>query len=174
MNNFIIGIVCVDSNWGIGKDNKLLFSLPIDMEAFRMNTKNSIVVCGEKTLLSFPNSQPLKDRTNIVLCREGHKYDNCICVYSTDELINMVKCLVVTQSVYIIGGAFIYNLFLPYFDTVRVTKVDANGEADRFFPNLDEMNEFEISYKTSNVVVDNGYDTNVIIYVRKTNKNEEH
>lgn len=62
---------------------------------------------------------------------------------------------------------------MPYFDTVRVTKVDANGEADRFFPNLDEMNEFEISYKTSNVV-DNGYNTNVIIYVRKTNKNEEH
>ena len=48
----IIGIVCVDKNWGIGKNNDLLFHLKKDMQFFRQTTADSIVFCGYNTLLT--------------------------------------------------------------------------------------------------------------------------
>ena len=60
-------IVAVDKNWAIGKDNKLLVSIPADMKMFRQETTGKVVVMGRKTLESFPNGLPLKNRTNIVL-----------------------------------------------------------------------------------------------------------
>ena len=60
-------IVAVDKNWAIGKDNKLLVSIPDDMKFFRETTSGKVVVMGRKTLESFPNGKPLKDRVNIVL-----------------------------------------------------------------------------------------------------------
>ena len=62
-------IVAVDKNWGIGYENKLLTSIPEDMKFFRETTTGKVVVMGRKTLESFPNGLPLKNRTNIVLTR---------------------------------------------------------------------------------------------------------
>ena len=52
-------IVAADKNWGIGKDNKLLVSIPSDMKFFRQETMGKVVVMGRKTLESFPNCLPL-------------------------------------------------------------------------------------------------------------------
>ena len=71
-------IVAVDNNWGIGKNNGLLFHIPTDMDFFKKKTLNKVIVMGSNTLLSFPNSKPLKNRTNIVLF-PGGKRDDCIC-----------------------------------------------------------------------------------------------
>ena len=60
-------IVAVDSNWAIGKENKLLVSIPQDMKFFRETTKGKVVAMGRKTLESFPGGQPLKNRVNVVL-----------------------------------------------------------------------------------------------------------
>ena len=60
-------IVAVDENWGIGKDGGLLTHLPGDMKYFRETTKGHVVVMGRKTLESFPDGKPLKNRTNVVL-----------------------------------------------------------------------------------------------------------
>ena len=60
-------IVAVDKNWGIGYQNKLLNSIPEDMKYFRETTTGKVVVMGRKTLESFPNGLPLKNRTNIVI-----------------------------------------------------------------------------------------------------------
>ena len=62
-------IVAADQNWGIGKDNKLLVSIPADMKMFREETSGKVVVMGRKTLESFPNGLPLKNRTNIVITK---------------------------------------------------------------------------------------------------------
>ena len=62
-------IVAADKNWGIGKDNKLLVSIPADMKMFREETSGKVVVMGRKTLESFPNGLPLKNRTNIVITK---------------------------------------------------------------------------------------------------------
>ena len=64
-------IVVVDKNWGIGKNNDLLFSLPADMKHFRETTTGKVVVMGSNTLRSFPGGNPLKNRVNIVLWPGG-------------------------------------------------------------------------------------------------------
>ena len=60
-------ILSADRNWGIGYQNRLLVSIPSDMKFFRQTTTGKVVVMGRKTLESFPNGMPLKNRTNIVL-----------------------------------------------------------------------------------------------------------
>ena len=63
-------IVAVDKNWAIGYKGKLLVSIPEDMKLFRSETTNKVVVMGRKTLDSFPNGLPLKNRTNIVITKD--------------------------------------------------------------------------------------------------------
>ena len=160
----IIGIVCVDSKWAIGKDNDLLFHLKEDMEFFKEKTTNHVVVMGENTLLSLPGSKPLKDRINIVLCPEGHKYDGCLCVHDFDELITKLRAY--STDTYIIGGGMLYKSMLNYYDKVYVTKVEADGEGTVFFPNLDECADFELT-ETSDFIKDGNYVINFCTYERK-------
>ena len=145
----IIAIVAVDTSWGIGRKNKetgkgeLLFYLKKDMQFFRNTTMDSIVFCGYNTLLSLPGSKPLKGRSTIVLCPEEVERDDCFCVHDFETAVKLVKELAKTKNVYVIGGAMLYQSMLPYYDTVYVTKVEADGEAEVFFPNLDEHPDFE-------------------------------
>lgn len=141
----IIGIVCVDKNFGIGKNNDLLFHLPIDMNFFKAMTAQSIVVTGYNNLLSFPGSKPLKGRSTICICPPEIKRDDCYCVHDFSSLLSLVKELSKTQNVYIIGGAMLYESFLDFYDKVYVTKVDADGGAEVFFPDLDKNTNFELS-----------------------------
>jgi len=130
-------IVAVDNKWQIGYKNDLLFHLPDDMKFFRTTTLNKVVVMGRKTLESFPNSKPLKNRTNIVLSRDTSKaVEGAEFVSSVDELLNKLKEYN-TDDVYVIGGEMIYSLLLPYCDTALVTHVDTVAEsADKLFPEL--------------------------------------
>lgn len=162
----IIGIVCTDKNWGIGKNNDLLFHLKKDMQFFRQTTADSIVVCGYNTLLSFPGSKPLKGRSTICLCPEEVERDDCFCIHDFDEMIRLVKELAKNYPVFIIGGAMLYKSMLPYYDEVLVTKVDADGEAEVFFPNLDENPDFE-GKLIGGPVQDGDYVTQFWTYNRK-------
>lgn len=138
-------IVAVDNNWGIGKDNKLLVSIPADMKFFRQETMNKVVVMGRKTLESFPNGLPLKNRTNIVLTRDtSYQVKDAILVHSVEELLEELKKYS-RDDIYVIGGDSIYKQLLPYCDTAHVTKIDYSYEADSFFPNLDEMEEWQVA-----------------------------
>lgn len=138
-------IVAVDKNWGIGKDNKLLVSIPADMKFFREETMNKVVVMGRKTLESFPNGLPLKQRTNIVLTKDrNYQVKGAVLVHSLEELLDELRKYD-TNEVYVIGGDSVYKLLLPYCDTAHVTKIDYAYEADSFFPNLDEMSEWEVT-----------------------------
>ena len=146
-------IVAVDKKWGIGKNNDLLFSLPEDMKFFREKTKDKTVCMGYNTLLSFPNSKPLKNRVNIVLAPEGVERDDCIIVHTLEELSKTLKNY---NDVFVIGGAMFYKTMLPYCEEIYVTKVDADGEATVFYPNLDELEGFEMIY-SSEPIESNGY-----------------
>ena len=80
-------IVAADKNWGIGKDNKLLVSIPSDMKFFRQETMGKVVVMGRKTLESFPNGLPLKNRTNVVLTSDkNYQVKDAVIVHSEEEL----------------------------------------------------------------------------------------
>jgi len=151
----IIAIVHADKNWGIGKGNDMMFSLPKDMKFFRATTLNHTVVMGGNTLRSFPGGNPLKNRTNIVLSR-GQVRDDCIFVRSYDELKAEMKKRNETDDVYVIGGGAVYKELLPYCDEVLVTKVDAVGGAEVFFPNLDELENF-VCVDEGEPMEDNGY-----------------
>ena len=108
----MIAILHADREWGIGKKNDLMFSLPKDMKFFRETTTGKVVCMGYNTLLSFPNSKPLKNRTNIVLCEDGISVDGCICVHSIDELLTEAKKYP-KDDFFIIGGASVYRAMLP-------------------------------------------------------------
>lgn len=161
----IIGIVCVDKNWGIGKKNDLLFHLKKDMEFFKNTTMDSIVFLGWNTLLSFPGGKPLKGRSTICLCPEDVERDDCFCIHDFDEAVKLVKELSKTTNVYVIGGAMLYQSMLPYYDEVFVNKVDADGAAEVFFPNLDDFDGLT-AVKRLPKVDDEGYSTQLFLYKR--------
>ena len=100
---------------------------------------------GRKTLESFPNGQPLKNRTNIVLTSNpDYKVKDAVIVHSKEELLKTLEQYD-SENIYIIGGESIYRMMLPYCDTVFVTKIDRAFQADTFFPNLDEMEEWQMT-----------------------------
>ena len=124
-------------------------------EIFRETTSGHTVVMGGNTLRSLPNQKPLKNRVNIVLTR-GQVCDECVVVRSFDELKNELKVRENTEDIYIMGGGAIYNELIDYCDEALVTKVDAIGGADVFFPNLDKKENF-VCVDQGEPIDDNGY-----------------
>ena len=138
-------IVAADKNWGIGKDNKLLVSIPSDMKFFRQETMGKVVVMGRKTLESFPNGLPLKNRTNVVLTSDkNYQVKDAVIVHSIDEVLEELKKYD-DNEISVLGGGKVYEELLPYCDVAHVTKIDFAFEADTHFPNLDEDPEWEIT-----------------------------
>ena len=163
----IYAIVHADKEWGIGKGNDMMFSLPKDMKFFRETTMGHTVVMGGNTLRSFPNQKPLKNRVNIVLSR-GQVCDECVIVRSYEQLKAEMKARK-NEDIYVIGGGEIYRELLPYCNYALVTKVDAIGGAEVFFPNLDEHPDF-VCVDEGEPVEDNGY---TIRFTKYENKNPQ-
>lgn len=137
-------IVAADRNWAIGKNNKLMWSIPADMKFFRETTQGNVVIMGRKTLESFPQSQPLAGRNNIVITKDpAYQVKGAVVVHSIEEAIEESKKY--DTDVYCIGGESVYRQLLPYCDEAFITKIDHAYEADSFFPNLDEMPEWEMT-----------------------------
>ena len=137
-------IVAADRNWAIGKNNKLMWSIPADMKFFRETTQGNVVIMGRKTLESFPQGQPLKNRVNIVITRNpSYKVKDAVVVHSVEEAIEESRKY--DGDVFVIGGESIYRAMLPYCDTALVTRIDYAYEADTWFPNLDEDEESELT-----------------------------
>ncbi|MEG1457746.1 MAG: dihydrofolate reductase [Acetivibrio sp.] len=137
-------IVAVDANWGIGYQNKLLVSVPADMRFFRAETTGKVIIMGRKTLESFPGGRPLKDRKNIVITTKEEKIEGAEVVHTIAAALEAVKGYK-TKDVFVIGGQSIYEQMLPYCDIVHVTQIDFAYEADAYFPNLDEKEEWIIA-----------------------------
>lgn len=138
-------IAAVDKNWAIGKDNKLLVQIPMDMKFFRETTTGKVVVMGRKTLESFPNGLPLKNRTNIVLTHnENYDGKGAIVVHSMEELREEFKKYN-SEDIYVIGGEQIYKALVDDCDVAHITKINYAYDADAYFPNLDEKPEWKIT-----------------------------
>ena len=167
----IISILNCDKKYGIGKRNGLLFSLPKDMKFFRETTLDHTVCMGENTLLSFPNSKPLKNRTNIVLSQDpSHNYEGVVNVHTFEDFLKKIKEYEQNDIVFIIGGASIYRQTLPYVDEVYLTKVNADGGAEVFFVNLEEEKDFEL-IKESAPEMDGDLEIRFTVY-KNNNKKE--
>jgi dihydrofolate reductase len=135
----MIAILSADKNWGIGLKGDLLVRIPNDMKNFRQTTTGNVIVMGRKTLESFPNGAVLPNRVNIVMTKNpAYQAKGAVIVHSEEELMEELKKYP-DKKVYVIGGESIYRQLLPYCDEAYVTRIDYAYQADRYFPNLDEM-----------------------------------
>lgn len=158
-------IFSADNNWGIGKDNKLLFRAKGDMRRFRELTTGKVVIMGRKTLESLPKSQPLPDRTNIVLTTDkSFAIKGAEVCHSVDGLLEHVKAYD-SGDLYVIGGEQLYKELLPHCDTAYITRVFAEAEADRFMPDFDKLSDWSVSEK-SEVFEENGLTYQFYTYVK--------
>lgn len=145
-------IVAVDNNWGIGYKNDLLVRIPNDQRFFREKTTGNVVIMGRKTLESFPEGKPLKNRTNIVITSDkSYKVDGAIVVHSIEEVLRKIKNIPI-ENVFVIGGSSIYRQMISLCDTIYVTKISRTFEADTYFPNLDEMDEWKITSESEEMI----------------------
>lgn len=141
-------IVAVDNNWAIGYKNQLLVSIPADMRFFRDETSGKVVVLGKKTLDTFPGGKPLKNRLNIIVSRQMDlKVSDAIVVHSIEEALEAASGYK-SEDIYVIGGATIYEQMLPYCDVAHVTKINYSYEADTYFPNLDEKEDWTLEIES--------------------------
>lgn len=138
-------IAAMGKNREIGKDNDLLWNLPLDMKFFKDTTKHSVVIMGRKNYESIPEKfRPLPHRTNIVITRNAdYQAPECYVCTSLKESIDIAASLG-EENVFIIGGAQIYALALNQLDiqTIYLTHVMSEfPEADAYFPEVD-LNQY--------------------------------
>ena len=138
-------IAAVDNNWAIGYQGSLLVRIPSDQKMFREMTEGKVIVMGRKTLETFPQKQPLKNRINIVLSRnEEYTVKGALVVHSIKELMEELKKYD-DEDIFVVGGSSVYEQLLPYCDTAHITKIDYAYQADAHFPNLEAMPEWELT-----------------------------
>lgn len=161
-------IVAVSKNWGIGKDNQLLFRISADLKRFKALTAGQTVVMGRKTLESLPGGKGLPDRCNIVLTSDPHyAAENAECVHTLAGVI-----FTAGADAMVIGGETVYRQLLPMCDRVYVTKVFAEVEADAFFPDLDADPHWEVA-EESEIMEENGLRFQYVDYVPRQEEEED-
>lgn len=125
-NKKVIHIVCMDELGGIGKGNKLLFNIPKDLKYFRDKTIGHACLCGRKTYESFPKTLSRRIIRNISSRCGDRLVDGLQDCWVHSNMLN-------TNSIYIIGGASIYNQTADITDELLITIVDTKAEADTFY-----------------------------------------
>ncbi|MDR1774006.1 MAG: dihydrofolate reductase [Clostridioides sp.] len=150
-------IVNVDKKWAIGNRGQLLVTIPEDMRFFKETTIGNVVVMGRKTFESLPKKKPLAERLNLVLTNNEEYLNSSDPNFkdldeekfnftgSKEVLLKNIKQLEeFNLDVYIIGGESVYKYLLEYCSEAIVTKNSSDKEADTFFPNLDEDDNWKL------------------------------
>lgn len=122
-------IASIDKEYGIGKNGQLLIHNKEDMKFFKETTIGHIVVMGRKTYESLPGL--LKNRTNVILTRQNIEIPGAIVKHDIKEILGW-------SDTFVIGGAEIYKMFLPYYDEIYLTENKGIYDADAFFPKFDK------------------------------------
>jgi dihydrofolate reductase len=126
-------IAAVAENNALGKNNDLLWHLPLDFKRFKEITSGHHIIMGRKTFESFP--KPLPNRTHVIITRQkDFKHDGCIVVQDIEKAIAVCPK---EDDLYIIGGGEIYNQFIHLADQLDITRVHNSFEADVYFPEID-------------------------------------
>ena len=146
-------IAAIGKNNELGKDNDLIWHIKEDLINFKNLTMNKKIVMGASTYKSLPKH--LDGREYIILSSKLNNIENAIIYKDFNDLLNYLRSL--DEEVMIIGGASIYKLFLPYADRLYLTEIDAEAQADAYFPSFDkkqykkriikEENSEDIKYK---------------------------
>ena len=127
-------IAALQKDRGLGMNNSLLWRIPDDLKRFKKLTTGHSIIMGKKTFDSI--GKPLPDRKNIVLTRdENLKLDGAFVAHTLKKAIELAD----EGEIYVIGGAQIYELALPFADKLHLTLVDGKKEADVFFPDFSQF-----------------------------------
>ncbi len=135
-------IVAVTQNGAIGKDNDLLWHISDDLKHFKSLTTGHPVIMGRRTFESLP-FKPLPKRRNIVLTHDtSFSYEGVEVVHSVEEIMQAIQG---EEEAFVIGGAAIYKLLLPYVSRLYLTWVYQDFEADTYFPPISQKEFKEVS-----------------------------
>ena len=133
-------IVAVYADWGIGIDGTQPVVVKADRAHFIELTRGAAVIVGRRTLGDFPGGRPLKGRNNIVITRQNIEIEGAEVAHSTEEALALAAKYPRTL---VLGGASVFKQFMPYLDTIHVTKIDAVPESDSYFENLDASPQWQ-------------------------------
>ena len=123
-------IAAIGKNRELGKNNDLIWKIPEDLKRFREITRGHAIIMGRKTWDSLP-TKPLPNRSNIVITRDtGFKADGAIACSSIEQALEKAG----DGEIFVIGGGQIFKQAMPFADKLYLTVVDANSDADTFFP----------------------------------------
>ena len=126
-------VAAIAENNALGKDNDLLWHMPDDFKRFKQITSGHYIIMGRKTFESFP--KPLPNRTHVIITRQKNYHpEGCIIV---DSMKKAIEACPKDETIFIIGGGEIYTLGMDFADTIELTRVHENFEADTFFPEID-------------------------------------
>ncbi|MBE6701044.1 MAG: dihydrofolate reductase [Ruminococcaceae bacterium] len=156
-------IVAIDKNNGIGKNGDLLCHLSADLKHFKEITSGNTVIMGYNTLISLPKSAPLKNRRNIVLYEKDVEIEGAEVCHSLEELLELVKDID-PDKLFVIGGAMVYTLLMPYCKKLYITHIEKEFEADRFLPEI-KKNEWRI-LEESELMEENSLQFRYVTYER--------
>ena len=162
-------IAAVSLDWGIGKDNDLLFHIGEDMKRFRALTTGGTVIMGRKTLDSMPGGKPLPRRRNIVLTRQADFAREGVEVTHSPEEVLRLTAGEDPEKVWVIGGGEIYRQLLPYCRLCWLTRVYARPESAVFFPDLDTLPQWQV-LRSGAIVSDGTWDYQFIEYINQESK----
>jgi dihydrofolate reductase len=154
-------IVALDRNRAIGLHNQLPWHLPADLAFFKKTTMGHPILMGRKTHESI--GRPLPGRTNVILTQQqDYKAEGCKVVHSAAEAMDLFP----GEELFVIGGAGIFRLFLPYADKLYMTLIDHEFTADTYLPPIDET-EWALGTKEQGVRDDkNPYTYHFVTYVK--------
>lgn len=161
-------IAAVSKNQVIGKNNDLPWKLPDDMKFFMETTKGHHAIMGRKNYESIPHKfKPLPNRTNIVVTRQNNfNAPGCIVVDSLEKGLAIARDNQEAEA-FIIGGAEIYKLGMPYANRLYLTEINAEIQGDTFFPQYDKAKWREISRVHHGKDERHSYEFDFVIYDKK-------
>lgn len=158
-------IVAIANNNVIGKDNKLIWHLPEDLKRFKQITTGKNIIMGRKTFESL--GRVLPNRKHIILCNDMEMDIDNENVEILDDISKLDKYINSDEENFVIGGATIYKLLMPYVNKLYITKINHDFEGDVYFPEIKEAEWKEISKEKGLRNDENPYDYEYITYIRK-------
>lgn len=157
-------IVAIANENVIGKDNKLIWHLPEDLKRFKEITSGHKIIMGRKTFESLGRILP--NRKHIILCNDMEMNIDNQNVEILDDISKLDKYINSDEECFVIGGATIYKLLMPYANKMYITKINQNFEGDVFFPEINKDIWKEISREKGLKNEDNPFDYEYITYMR--------
>lgn len=163
-------IAAIGANYAIGKDNDLIWSLPDDMNFFKTKTNGRTVIMGRLNYHSIPKRwRPLPNRRNIILTTNPEYTEDGVDIfYEMEEAIASAR-EAGEEELFVIGGGQIYELGLAYADTMYITEIKADFEADVFFPTYDKTEWREVERIPHEVDDKHAYPFDFVTYIRVKN-----